>query len=204
MPENCVHWMMLEENFKASWPVSQARNLQCEGDRVPSAFCEISCAGQRERHSSKPLQRFSVIWDLGKRWKQISKRHKDFKIFQRFVCRLFLTRLVSNAIARYQGGSTDFVSLLGRYAWDDHQCLGECNLLVERISRRNPLIICPIRNSQGFHSVMIFLHYPHDIQWCFCWLLFHASAGLQCSLQNMRCYSEPIQWLIQGNGVLKE
>ena len=29
----------------------QARNLQCEGNRVPSSFCEISCAGQRERLS---------------------------------------------------------------------------------------------------------------------------------------------------------
>ena len=26
----------------------KARNLQCEGDRVPSSFCEVACAGQRQ------------------------------------------------------------------------------------------------------------------------------------------------------------
>ncbi|CAE7561007.1 FER1L6 [Symbiodinium sp. CCMP2456] len=41
--------------------ISMARNLQCEGNRVPSAFCEISCAGQRERTAVIP-QTSSPNW----------------------------------------------------------------------------------------------------------------------------------------------
>ncbi|CAJ1355035.1 unnamed protein product [Effrenium voratum] len=41
--------------------LSMARNLQCEGSQVPSAFCEVSCAGQRQRTKVVP-QTSSPSW----------------------------------------------------------------------------------------------------------------------------------------------
>ena len=34
--------------FQLRCYINMARNLQCEGDRVPSSFCEVACAGQRQ------------------------------------------------------------------------------------------------------------------------------------------------------------
>ena len=35
--------------FQLRCYLNMARNLQCEGERVPSSFCEVACAGQRRR-----------------------------------------------------------------------------------------------------------------------------------------------------------
>lgn len=34
--------------FQLRCYINMARSLQCEGDRVPSSFCEVACAGQRQ------------------------------------------------------------------------------------------------------------------------------------------------------------
>eukprot|EP00913_Durusdinium_trenchii_P001946 g1800.t1 len=47
--------------FQLRCYLNMARNLNCEGDRVPSSFCEIACAGQRERTKVVP-QTSSPYW----------------------------------------------------------------------------------------------------------------------------------------------
>eukprot|EP00435_Cladocopium_sp_Y103_P064705 s594_g26.t1 len=43
------------------FPLAEARSLQCEGDRVPSSFCEVACAGQRQSTAVVP-QTSSPYW----------------------------------------------------------------------------------------------------------------------------------------------
>eukprot|EP00438_Fugacium_kawagutii_P025717 Skav210473 [mRNA] locus=scaffold737:493475:503581:- [translate_table: standard] len=47
--------------FKLRCYINMARNLQCDGDRVPSSFCEVACAGQRQSTAVVP-QTSSPYW----------------------------------------------------------------------------------------------------------------------------------------------
>ena len=46
-------WVMWKSN------PSKARSLQCEGDRVPSSFCEVACAGPRGGDAEDEMGEFS-------------------------------------------------------------------------------------------------------------------------------------------------